>query len=72
MHLHEHLLQNPAKQFYNDLSIQMLWNAMTVETECQHTLSRSSGWVQHAAPALATPPKYHFPTILVFCSAIET
>jgi hypothetical protein len=23
------------------------------------TLSRSNGWVMHAAPALASPPKYH-------------
>ena len=25
------------------------------------TLSKSSGWVQQAAPALARPPKYHRP-----------
>jgi len=30
------------------------------------TLSRSSGWVQHAAPALPSPPKYHRATIFVF------
>ena len=31
------------------------------------TLSRSSGCVQHAAPALPNPPKYHLATIFVFC-----
>lgn len=33
----------------------------------KHTLSRSSGCVQHAAPALPNPPKYHLATIFVFC-----
>ena len=36
---------------------------------CEHwiapTLSKSKGWVQQAAIALATPPKYHFPILFV-------
>lgn len=30
---------------------------------------RSKGWVQHAAIALAQPPKYHLPTLLVLSTA---
>jgi len=40
-----------------------------VKIKEKSTLSRSSGCVQQAAPALPNPPKYHLATILVFCCA---
>ena len=36
------------------------------EHKGKSTLSRSSGCVQQAAPALPIPPKYHLATIFVF------
>ena len=30
-----------------------------------HTLSKSNGWVTHAAPAEATPPRYHLCPLLL-------
>jgi len=35
-------------------------------TQDKCTFSRSRGCVQHAAPALPNPPKYHRATIFVF------
>lgn len=39
------------------------FNSIHIKTA--RTFSKSRGWVQQAAIALAIPPKYHLPTLLV-------
>lgn len=37
----------------------------SIHIKTARTFSKSRGWVQQAAIALAIPPKYHLPTLLV-------
>lgn len=37
----------------------------SIHIKTARTFSKSRGWVQQAAIALANPPKYHLPTLLV-------
>jgi len=56
----------------NSLQLLTLWpqcswkNTKPKDGRGKITFSRSSGWVQHAAPALPSPPKYHRAIFFVF------